>query len=396
LLRGIADVAEPDARPSEDTVTDAVTELVGLQREERTAMLEWTALRSRFAEMSRLRDAAAAYSGSLTLQRERLEVASWLSTLAAEAHGCPVCGSTTSAPAVEELLEALQAVEDDAGAVSGASPSFDREFERVRASLRTVSDRLEGIRLRIRLLTRRSSEVRERHDAMLSRQRFLGNLEQALRSYEAVFDNRELQEEVQDLAARVQALEATVAERQVREKTRLALQRVAALAGQLLPKLDVERPNDPIRIVDTDLTVAVAGKEREDFLWEIGSASNWLSYHIAVSLGIQKYIQGLPRSPVASFLVYDQPSQAYFPKQLRADQVSDGADVTLKDEDQIAVRKLYEVVAQVVAESDGKLQALILDHAADSVWGGIAGLHIAAEWRDGIKLVPREWLTPAE
>ena len=154
-------------------------------------------------------------------------------------------------------------------------------------------------------------------------------------------------------------------------------------------------PNDPIRIVDSDLTVAVIGKDREDFLWEIGSASNWLSYHIAVSLALQKYFQSLPRSPVASFLVYDQPSQAYFPKQLRAEEVPEGDDVTLTDEDQIAVRQIYEVVAQAISESAGRLQALILDHAANSVWGGIAGLHVAAEWRGGNKLVPREWLAAA-
>jgi hypothetical protein len=394
VLRGIADGAEPESHSTEKTISAAVDELVGLQREEREATMEWTALRSRFAEMSRLREAAAAYSGSLGLQRERLEIATWLSTLSAETHGCPICGSTTSSPAIHQLLEALQSVENDVGAVSGASPSFDREFERVRVSLRAVSERVEGVRLRIRLLTRRSSDARERHEAMQSRQRFLGNLEQALRSYDALFDNRELLEEVQELATRVQALDAFVAEKQVREKSRLALQRVAALAGQILPKLDVERPNDPIRIVDSDLTVAVAGKDREDFLWEIGSASNWLSYHIAVSLALQKYFQSLTRNPVASFLVYDQPSQAYFPKQLRAEDVPEGADVMLTDEDQIAVRQIYEVVAQVILEADGRLQALILDHAADSVWGGITGLHVAAEWRGGNKLVPSAWFTP--
>ena len=39
----------------------------------------------------------------------------------------------------------------------------------------------------------------------------------------------------------------------------------------------------------------------------------------------------------------------------------------------------------------GQLQIIVLDHATDTVWGDVDGLTIAAQWRDGAKLVPDNW-----
>ncbi len=61
---------------------------------------------------------------------------------------------------------------------------------------------------------------------------------------------------------------------------------VSSNAEKLLPSLDVERPDDPVTLLIDDLTIKVGSVSREDYLWEIGSGSNWLSYHIAISLGV--------------------------------------------------------------------------------------------------------------
>jgi hypothetical protein len=41
--------------------------------------------------------------------------------------------------------------------------------------------------------------------------------------------------------------------------------------------------------------------------------ANWLAYHIALSLALQGYFLRLPQHPVPALLIYDQPSQVYFP-----------------------------------------------------------------------------------
>jgi hypothetical protein len=97
--------------------------------------------------------------------------------------------------------------------------------------------------------------------------------------------------------------------------------------------------------------------DREDFLWEIGSGSNWLSYHVSMTLALQQFFLTLPHSPVPSFLVYDQPSQVYFPRRL-VDRPESGApeEPEWRDEDVEAVRKVFQILARVTQESQGRLQ----------------------------------------
>ena len=164
------------------------------------------------------------------------------------------------------------------------------------------------------------------------------------------------------------------------------------LAGRILPNLDTERPDDPIELSITDLTVKVKGTSREDYLWEIGSGANWLSYHVTVSLAIQQFLIDSSPSPVPAFLVYDQPSQVYFPRRL-ARSTKDETDPEWHDEDVDAVRKVLSVLLDAIGTAKGRLQVIILDHAGPDVWSGMQNVHLVEEWRSGTKLVfPIEWL----
>jgi hypothetical protein len=137
----------------------------------------------------------------------------------------------------------------------------------------------------------------------------------------------------------------------------------------------------------------VTGANRDDYLSEIGSGSNWLSYHLAVSLALQQFFLTLEHSPVPGFLVMDQPSQVYFPKKLVVREGETPEEPQLKDEDIEAVRKAFNVMAQVVGAAKGRLQVIVLDHAPREVWGDIPNVVAFEEWRDGVKLVPSNWIS---
>ena len=132
--------------------------------------------------------------------------------------------------------------------------------------------------------------------------------------------------------------------------------------------------------------------EREDYLWEIGSGANWLSYHVAVTLGLQEFFVDQKHSPVPRFLVYDQPSQVYFPRKLASTRNKSDDDPTLLDEDVAAVQKVFTTLANAIAATKGKLQIIVLDHAGNNVWGDIANVSLVEEWRSIKKLVPLSWL----
>ena len=217
-------------------------------------------------------------------------------------------------------------------------------------------------------------------------------MEQSLITYAQLGADSELDAEVIELRQHVASLEAEIAQGQIKAKTKRALQMVSLNAEKLMPTLDSERPNDPITLSIDDLTIKVEGIDREDYLWEIGSGSNWLSYHIAVTLGLHQFFMNLKVSPVPGFIVYDQPSQVYFPKRLAARQGEEELDPALKDEDIDAVQKVFNTLSTVAGQSEGALQIIVLDHAAENVWGGLEYVHLVEEWREGSKLVPLNWI----
>ena len=394
-LRLVVHTGQRSPALTEQSVSAAIEELVALQQEESDRETAVAQLRRRLAEMEQLRDTATQYKGQLQVQRDRLQVAKWLASLHEDEQMCPLCGQGMSGPhkGLASLLEALEEIERSAGQFVGVPAAFDRELQRVREQLRPAIEQLEGVRHRIRVLSRESDEARTRQDSTLEASRFIGRLEQALEHYERLGSDGALAAEVAALRGRVRTLEAEVQVGEIAMRTSLALKRVSNYAERLLPGLDVEWPKDPITLSTTDLTIRVARADREDYLWEIGSGSNWLSYHLAVSIALQQFFIALATSPVPSFLVYDQPSQVYFPKRLaeRPGEEQDKVEPEYRDQDVEAVRKAFQTLATAVAEAAGSLQIIVLDHATDTVWGGIQPLNLVADWRGGDKLVPDEW-----
>jgi len=384
---------------SSSTISDALRELSDLEVEEREVSRELTTLRHRLGEMNRMRGGVDQYQAALVLQRGRLQLSSWLVSHTDDEADCPMCGSHTDSARrkLAVLSERLQEVEAEAGVDKELPAAFDRELQRVTAEVGQATERLRSVQIRKRALSGRSDEARQRQFAAQRAERFVGNLESALDLHRRLGSDCELVEEVVRLRELVQRLDAELREQDVEARKRRALHAISINAGRLLPYLDVESPHDPISLEINDLTIKVHGQERDDYLSEIGSGSNWLSYHLAVLLALHQFFLTQRRGPIPAFLVLDQPSQVYFPKRIVAlPEDEDDEDVEepqLRDEDVNAVRQAFEVMGRVTRDATGGLQLIVLDHASHDVWGDIDGVVGLPEWRNGDKLVPMTWLT---
>jgi hypothetical protein len=293
---------------------------------------------------------------------------------------------------LKQLVGALRAIEQEAGVNKEIPAAFDLEFTRVQQEAGVLAERLEAVQIRRKALNTRSSAAQQSQYQARKVERFVGALESSLGLYERVGTDSALLAEVSRLRERVLQLKREVDTRGVQERLDRALQSVNNHAGRLIPKLDVERPDDPLKLDIKELTVRVIGPQREDGLWQIGSGSNWLSYHIATILALQLYFRGMKHSAVPGFVVFDQPSQVYFPRKLAARVEEKESEPQLTDEDVAAVRKAFAVMGEVVTESKASLQILVFDHAPESVWDGLANVVTVEEWRGGNKLVPEAWL----
>lgn len=379
---------------SSATISEALSELSGLEGEERDVSRELTTLRHRLEEMNRMRAGGNQYDVAIGLQQGRLQLSTWLVGHTDAESDCPMCGSHTASARgkLEGLAARLKEVEAEAGVDKEVPAAFDRELQRVTTEVGVTTDRLRSVQIRKRALSSRSKEASERQFAAKKAERFVGNLEAALDLHRRLGSDSGLLEEVDKLREVAQRLEAELREQEVEARKRRALDAVNSRAGRLLPFLDVENADDPISLEINDLTIKVRGADRDDYLSEIGSGSNWLSYHLAMLLALHQFYLEQPHSPVPGFLVVDQPSQVYFPKNLVPRPDEEDQELRLRDEDVDAVRKVFKVLGEVVLKAKGKLQVIVLDHAGRDVWGEIPGVVGLKEWRDGVKLVPMKWL----
>jgi hypothetical protein len=118
---------------------------------------------------------------------------------------------------------------------------------------------------------------------------------------------------------------------------------------------------------------------------EIGSGMNWVGCHLTAYLALQRFFIEHAR-PVPAFIVLDQPSQAFFPRDREA-----GGDLSeLTDTDRENTRRLYELTHRVVEQMGGGLQVIALDHADfEDDWFAES---VVERWRDGEALIPGTWL----
>jgi hypothetical protein len=391
LLRRAASTNTRAAFVTLGTIEPTMQQLHVLRQAESDAAANLADQRQRLNEIQRLLSTSETFGSAIRIQRDRLNIASWLRARADDAGDPVVTLSEGGRDKLDALTEALAGIDVQLRTQPSLSDAFDKERLRLRGEVETATANLTAVRQKISLLEQRSAQVREATFRQDRIERFIGRLEQALVSFDRSEEGSDLVEEVARLKARIEELRGIYSEAQVSRKTANVLRQIENFAATIIPALDAEWPNAPIQLVINDLTIKVIHSEREDYLWEIGSGANWLAYHVAVTLALQRFFTGEVNHPVPGMLIYDQPSQVYFPR---------GFDVVdpvsplgrSRDEDIAAVRKVFEAMGQEIVRAKGQLQAIVLDHAGADVWGEIKGVTLVHQWRGADKLVPAEWL----
>jgi hypothetical protein len=395
LLRTVAAGNGAELSPSSTSINSTIDELTELRNQEQELSLELTRLRQRWIEMSRLRRAAGEYREALQVEEERLGISRWLLSESHDQSDCPVCGSDMAHTKhhLEQLVRSLEQIEGTRNSFRTLPATFDREYARVRSRITKQSSDLTSVQHRIQGLQSRSDEGRRARYTEVSATKFTGRLEADLALFDRMNQDEELLKKREALGIEIKDLMAEVDEKALKERERRALSLLTGLMAKLLPDLGVERPDDPVTLSLVELTLRIKNLNREDSLWEIGSGSNWLAYHLANILSLHEHFLNQPASPVSTFLVLDQPSQVYFPAKLSARSTELNSDPKLNDDDALRVRAIFQLLAKVCDETKNKLQIIVLDHAGDSVWGEISTVNLVEEWRDGAKLIPASWLT---
>lgn len=394
LLRKVTRSETREAFTTARSIEPTLRRLQELSRLESAAALEVSEVRQRYREIEQLLESSQSYGSAIRIQRDRLNISGWLKARADDRDDVLVALGDGGRDKLDALTEALAGVDIQLRTQPAMSDTFDKERLRLRGEVDEATAKLAGVRQEISMLEKQSDEVRSEVYRQDRIERFVGRLEQALLTFDRSDEGAELGVEITELKERLQELKEIYSEGRMQQRLRSALRQVSTFASRVIPTLDAEWPDAPIELLVNDLTIKVTQSNREDYLWEIGSGANWLAYHVAVILSLQRYFLEMPGHPVPGFLIFDQPSQVYFP---RGFDVGEEESVfgRSRDEDVDAVRRVFMAIGAEVVRAEGQLQAIVLDHAGEDVWGDIEGVTLAAEWREDEKLVPLVWTVDA-
>ena len=234
---------------------------------------------------------------------------------------------------------------------------------------------------------KKSEEIAKKdNDIIKNKYMFLGRLKSEIEKIDQSTNLDELNDKKRNITLQISQLQVKN-DKILKEKFNRINQEISDYSLDILSTLDCDHKGVPINFERNELTISIVTGERKDdkdYLYEIGSASNWLSYHIAFMLALHKYFPSIDNSKVFPFIVFDQPSQVYFP-----DGFNQKNGIRNRSNDIEKVKMIFKTIDRFAKNND--LQIIILEHAGEDLWDNLEMFHTVEEWGETNKFVPIDW-----
>ena len=372
-------------------IASRVPNLQALENQEKEARRLVLEHRRRVRELQQFENATLLHQGTVNKQLERLSV-SQLMPQATNGHTCPVCqdGKLHAAGAQEALVQ----IQEKLASVKAIPLRIDHKSRTSRVRLENELPALEEAHQAAKSRLRDAIQFIAKDAEAMRESREIDMLVGQVQEYVQTVNVAQVpdQESTEELEKQIQAIQAQLeAGRKKIEKVR---DTISTQMTELARRMEVEFSSGKAQLDVEDLSIKVQVDAEGDamtLLSEVGSGANWVSYHVAAALALHQHLSD-NNCPVPRLLVFDQPSQAWFPRLPEGDTIKPEApgeeNKPKRQEDVDRVVAIYRMVLDLAKQADYS-QVVILDHAYfHEPWFKD---NLVDEWRGGKKLVPPHW-----
>lgn len=368
-------------------IATVVPNIQQLEAQEQAARKVVQEMRERIRSLREFEQSAEIHQDVVSRQRNKLAISDLLPTQT-DSGVCPICKSESFDPAHprEQLRAALLSLEG----IRAIPLRVDVKSRKARVSLEKelvpLEEQHKAARSKLQEAVANISKNADYLAADREIDRLLGRISEYMRTIDTG-DMDDDEEDLDVLTADIKKLQNKIDSLKIRrQKTQEAVnKKMTTLARRM--EVEFKKGNASISVEDLSIKVQVDPDSDEmTSLAEIGSGANWVCYHLAAILALHNHLSQ-NQCPVPRTLLIDQPSQAWFPEELRITE-STGELVPKKAEDVDRVQDIYRLLGEM-ASKEKFSQIIVMDHAKfmDSWFKDM----IRYEWRYGEKLVPEHW-----
>ncbi len=270
---------------------------------------------------------------------------------------CPICDSHLTQPTeiLSQIEKSFNILKNESIVVDEHKPKLDTYIIELNTLISKKNEEASLVESQIQNLIKESDIASKQKDSNNITLRVVGRISYFL-------DNLEEAQEFDDTKLELYKAEFdTISENYStslrQEKISVSETFISNNATKNLSFLPID-PNykdDSVRFLSKKPTIELYNNETgavEKFP-SIGSDENYLSIHLALIFALHKFFE-IKKSPVPGFIILDQVSRPYYPK--------DNGEQDIIDEDKEALEKHFNFIFDQVAKQKG-LQVIVLEHA---------------------------------
>lgn len=382
---------------SEGMTSRLISYITKIQNTENQVLNDLEEKSYRLSLLKSFKNTSTDYEFAIRYQQARLEPVNsgWLISKLDKLHDCPVCGSNNDRAKEnsQNLINSSRSIHEKVSQIRESKDVLDKEIIEIEIEIQEFEKQLNNIRTQLDAMGRETDKIERQRKSIEQMYRYVGRIEQNLKNLSETKIDSELFQTIRSLEIQIAEIQQQIKKSNNLQNRDAIMKRISQSINYYKEILKVEDADNPTEIDEKQLTLKITSKDnRIDHLWEIGSGSNWMGYHVSTLLALHEYFLSLKdQNLVPTFAIFDQPSQAYFPETIKDNIVEQRKR---KSDDLERVKAIFKAFSSFYVRTRSNCQIIVLEHASPEFWDDVPLTHYVGNkrWIKEDALIPSEWL----
>ncbi|WP_299083932.1 DUF3732 domain-containing protein [uncultured Paraglaciecola sp.] len=295
---------------------------------------------------------------------------------------------TSESPAKRAIQESLNKLSESLLKTTRAKPRLNSRIEELKGKRSEIAKSIKKAQNMLTEYQKKDEELGKLQTLNLQKAKVVGKVSLYLDGIDWNKDTTLLEKQIEELNERIKDLETALDPELLIEKLDSQLNLIGRDMSRWAKELKLEHSDCPIKLDLKRLTVVAETPDGKVPLYQMGSGENWVGYHLVTYIALAKWFNNMNR-PVPKFVLFDQPTQVYFPTDI---DVTGNIEEIEVDEDRQAVKKMFKWLYDLIEkEFEGNFQIIVTDHAdIDEPW--FQECVRDKKWRGEEALIPLSWI----